>query len=238
MTEAAGTPTAGAKAAGEGHASSGARLVLATRNAGKVRELRQMLAAALPGLDVDTAVVDAGAVGAPDVVEDGLTFEQNALKKARAVAAHTGLIAVADDSGLAVDVLGGAPGIFSARWSGTHGDDAANLELLLAQLADVPDAHRGAEFVCAAALAVPSAEDSRGVARIHFTHVEHGVLRGTLLRAPVGDGGFGYDPILRPAGRDESTAQLNAAEKNAISHRGHAFRALLPYLVDALDARP
>lgn len=217
---------------------AGARVVLATHNAGKVRELRQLLAGAVPGLDVDTAVVDAGAVGAPDVVEDGVTFEQNALKKARAVAAHTGLIAVADDSGLAVDVLQGAPGIFSARWAGRHGDDRANLELLLAQLADVPDAHRGAQFVCAAALAVPGAPDARGAHAVHVEHVEHGHLRGTLLRSPVGDGGFGYDPILRPDGGDESTAQLSAADKNAISHRGHAFRALLPYLVDALDARP
>lgn len=217
---------------------AGARVVLATHNAGKVRELRQLLAGAVPGLDVDTAVVDAGAVGAPDVVEDGVTFEQNALKKARAVAAHTGLIAVADDSGLAVDVLQGAPGIFSARWAGRHGDDRANLELLLAQLADVPDAHRGAQFVCAAALAVPGAPDASGAHAVHVEHVEHGHLRGTLLRSPVGDGGFGYDPILRPDGGDESTAQLSAADKNAISHRGHAFRALLPYLVDALDARP
>jgi len=216
----------------------GARVVLATHNAGKVRELRQLLEGAVPGLDASVAVVDAGAVGAPDIVEDGVTFAQNALKKARAVAAHTGLIAVADDSGLAVDVLHGAPGIFSARWAGRHGDDRANLELLLAQLADVPDAHRGAEFVCAAALAVPSSADARGTHAIHVEHVEHGRLRGTLLRAPVGDGGFGYDPILRPDGRDESTAQLSAADKNAISHRGHAFRALLPYLVDALDARP
>ena len=167
----------------------GARIVLATHNAGKVRELRQLLAGAVPGLDVEAAVVDAGAVGAPDVVEDGVTFAQNALKKARAVAAHTGLIAVADDSGLAVDVLHGAPGIFSAR-------------------------------------------------AIHVEHVEHGRLPGTLLREPVGDGGFGYDPILRPEGRDVSTAQLSPEDKNAISHRGHAFRALLPYLVDALDARP
>ena len=215
----------------------GARVVLATHNAGKVRELRQLLAGAVPGLDVEAAVVDAGAVGAPDIVEDGVTFVQNALKKARAVAAHTGLIAVADDSGLAVDVLHAAPGIFTARWAGRQGDDRANLELLLAQLADVPDAHRGAQFVCAAALAVPSVPDARGAHAIHFEHVEHGRLRGTLLRAPVGDGGFGYDPILRPDGRDESTAQLSAADKNAISHRGHAFRALLPYLVDALDAR-
>ena len=141
----------GPAASSSSGASEGARIVLATHNAGKVRELRQLLAGAVPGLDVETAVVDAGAVGAPDVVEDGVTFAQNALKKARAVAAHTGLIAVADDSGLAVDVLHGAPGIFSARWAGRHGDDRANLELLLAQLADVPDEHRGAQFVCAAA---------------------------------------------------------------------------------------
>ncbi|MGC5048830.1 RdgB/HAM1 family non-canonical purine NTP pyrophosphatase [Micrococcus porci] len=207
-------------------APAGARVVLATHNAGKVRELRSLLAEALPALDVETAVVDAGAVGAPDVVEDGVTFEQNALKKARAVAAHTGLIAVADDSGLAVDVLGGAPGIFSARWAGRHGDDKANLELLLAQLGDIPDEHRGAAFVCAAALATPRGGD----------HVELGRMPGTLLREPVGDGGFGYDPILRPAGEDRSTAQLSSAEKNAISHRGQAFRALLPHLVAALSA--
>lgn len=216
-------------------APAGARLVLATHNQGKVRELRALLAEALPELDVETAVVDAGAVGAPDVVEDGVTFEQNALKKAREVAKHTGLLAVADDSGLAVDVLGGAPGIFSARWAGRHGDDAANLALLLAQLSDVPDEHRGAAFVCAAALAVPG-ETAPGQTRVIVAeHVETGRMAGTLLREPVGDGGFGYDPILRPEGEERSTAQLTSAEKNAISHRGRAFRALLPHLVAALE---
>ena len=215
-------------------APAGARIVLATHNRGKVAELRAMLAEALPELDVETAVVDAGAVGAPDVVEDGVSFEANAAKKARAVARHTGLIAVADDSGLAVDVLGGAPGIFSARWSGRHGDDAANLRLLLDQLADVPDEHRGAAFVCVAALAVPGQADADGRRTIAHEHAERGELRGALLREPVGDGGFGYDPILRPAGMDVSTAQLSAEQKNAISHRGQAFRALLPHLVAAL----
>ena len=215
-------------------APAGARIVLATHNRGKVAELRAMLAEALPELDVETAVVDAGAVGAPDVVEDGVSFEANAAKKARAVAQHTGLIAVADDSGLAVDVLGGAPGIFSARWSGRHGDDAANLRLLLDQLADVPDEHRGAGFVCVAALAVPGQADADGRQMIAQEHAERGELRGALLREPVGDGGFGYDPILRPAGMDVSTAQLSAEQKNAISHRGQAFRALLPHLVAAL----
>ncbi|MGO1182549.1 MAG: RdgB/HAM1 family non-canonical purine NTP pyrophosphatase [Micrococcaceae bacterium] len=208
-------------AAGHGAAP---KVVLATTNQGKLKELRELLRDAVPGLDVDTQVIDAAAAGAPDVVEDGVTFEANALKKAHAVAQHTGLIAVADDSGLAVDVLGGAPGIFSARWSGRHGDDTANLHLLLAQLGDVPDEHRGAAFVCAAALATPAGAE----------HVERGLLSGTLLRAPRGDGGFGYDPILQPAGRDVSCAELSSDEKNAISHRGHAFRALLPRLIEVL----
>lgn len=213
---------------------AGARLVLATRNIGKVRELRQMLATAMPELDADTAVVDAAAVDAPEVVEDGVTFSANALKKARAVAAATGLIAVADDSGLAVDVLGGAPGIFSARWAGRHGDDAANLRLLLDQLADVPAEHRGAGFVCCAALAVPGPATAAGDRPIVTENVTEGRLRGTLLTEPVGDGGFGYDPILQPEGMDVSAAQLSAEQKNAISHRGQAFTALLPALVEAL----
>ncbi len=204
------------------------RLVLATHNKGKLRELRELLRGQVPGLDVDTQVVDAAAAGAPDVVETGVTFAENSLLKARAVAEATGLVAIADDSGLAVDVLGGAPGIFSARWSGRHGDDAANLRLLLDQLSDVPDTHRGAAFVCAAALAVPSTAGSgREV-------VEYGQLEGSLLREPRGDGGFGYDPILQPVGEDRSCAELSADEKNAISHRGKAFRALLPAIVEAL----
>ncbi|MHA7207502.1 RdgB/HAM1 family non-canonical purine NTP pyrophosphatase [Arthrobacter sp. MDT1-65] len=203
------------------------RLVLATRNAGKLRELRELLRGQVPGLDVDTQVVDAETAGAPDVVESGVTFEENALLKAEQVAAATGLLAVADDSGLAVDVLGGAPGIFSARWAGRHGDDAANLELLLAQLADIPHERRGAAFVCAAALAYPPGA-SPG------SSTERGELRGSLLTAPRGTGGFGYDPILVPEGLDRSCAELAPAEKNAISHRGIAFRALLPHLVEAL----
>ena len=203
----------------------GARVVLATRNRGKLAELRDMVAAVLPGADVERLVVDAEAAGAPDVVEDGTSFEANALLKARSAAAATGLIAVADDSGLAVDVLGGAPGIFSARWSGRHGDDTANLRLLLDQLSDVPGTARGAQFVCAAALVTPRGRE----------HVETGVLRGTLLREPVGEGGFGYDPVLRPEGLDRSCAQLTRAEKNAISHRGLAMRALLPHLVAELE---
>jgi XTP/dITP diphosphohydrolase len=204
------------------------RLVLATHNKGKLRELRELLRGQVPGLDVDTQVVDAAAAGAPDVVETGVTFAENSLLKARAVAEATGLVAIADDSGLAVDVLGGAPGIFSARWSGRHGDDAANLRLLLDQLSDVPDGHRGAAFVCAAALAVPSAGGTGQEV------VEYGQLEGTLLREPRGEGGFGYDPVLQPVGEDRSCAELLPEEKNAISHRGKAFRALLPAIVDAL----
>ena len=206
------------------------RLVLATHNAGKLRELRELLRGQVPGLDVDTQVVDAAAAGAPDVVETGVTFAENSLLKARAVAAATGLVAIADDSGLAVDVMGGAPGIFSARWAGRHGDDQANLELLLNQVADVPDAHRGAAFVCAAALAVPGTSEEPG-----REDVEYGQLEGTLLRAPRGAGGFGYDPVLQPLGGDRSCAELSAEEKNAISHRGKAFRALLPAIISALQ---
>ncbi|MGP5732571.1 RdgB/HAM1 family non-canonical purine NTP pyrophosphatase [Arthrobacter rhombi] len=202
------------------------RLVLATHNQGKLRELRELLRGQVPGLDVDTQVVDAGAVDAPDVRETGVTFEANALLKAHAVAEATGLPAIADDSGLSVDVLGGAPGIFSARWAGSHGDDAANLALLLAQLSDVPAEHRGGAFICAAALALPDGSET----------VELGRLEGTVLEVPRGEGGFGYDPILQPVGEDRSCAELDDGEKNAISHRGQAFRALMPHLVEVLQA--
>ncbi|TDC67456.1 RdgB/HAM1 family non-canonical purine NTP pyrophosphatase [Streptomyces hainanensis] len=189
------------------------RLVLATRNAHKVTELRSILADA--GITAELVGADAfPEVG--DVKETGVTFAENALLKARALAAATRLPAVADDSGLCVDVLGGAPGIFSARWAGRHGDDRANLELLLAQLADVSDPHRGAHFACAAALVLPDGTE----------RVTEGRLRGTLRHAPAGAGGFGYDPILQPDGDTRTCAELSPAEKNAISHRGLAFRAL------------
>ncbi|KRE50459.1 non-canonical purine NTP pyrophosphatase [Arthrobacter sp. Soil736] len=215
---------------GRGSEAPVPRLVLATHNKGKLRELRELLRGKVPGLDVDTQVVDASAVGGPDVAETGVTFAENSLLKARAVAEATGLVAIADDSGLSVDVLGGAPGIFSARWAGRHGDDDANLRLLLAQLADVRDPHRGAAFVCAAALAVPAPASEDGVREV----VEYGQLAGTLLREPRGEGGFGYDPVLQPLGLDRSCAELSPEEKNAISHRGQAFRALLPAIVEAL----
>ncbi|WP_168581864.1 RdgB/HAM1 family non-canonical purine NTP pyrophosphatase [Gephyromycinifex aptenodytis] len=191
------------------------RIVLATRNAGKVRELREILAQVLGRLDCELVGVDEFAE-LEDVAETGTTFEENALLKARYVAEATGLPALADDSGLAVDVLGGAPGVFSARWSGRHGDDAANLNLLLAQVSDVPEDHRGAAFVCCAALVLP---DGRIATR-------EGRFPGKLTREPRGENGFGYDPILQVAGDTRTAAELPPEEKNAISHRGKAFTAL------------
>lgn len=203
-----------------------ARIVLASKNQGKVRELQAMVAAAVPHLDAATAVVDARAARLSDVVEDGVSFAENALLKARAAARESGLIALADDSGLAVEVMGGAPGIFSARWSGRHGDDTANLNLLLAQLGDVPDEHRNARFVCAAAVVTPGGAE----------HVVVGELPGTILREPAGEHGFGYDPIFAPDGYEGlSCAQLSPEEKNRVSHRARAMNAVLPHLVAALE---
>ncbi|GAA1110113.1 MULTISPECIES: RdgB/HAM1 family non-canonical purine NTP pyrophosphatase [Streptomycetaceae] len=197
------------------------RLVLATRNRHKVAELRDILGDA--GLDVELVGADAYPE-IPDVPETGVTFAENALLKAHALAEATGHPAVADDSGLCVDVLGGAPGIFSARWSGKHGDDRANLDLLLAQLSDIAEPHRGAHFACAAALALPDGTE----------RVVEGRLLGTLRTVPAGDGGFGYDPILQPLGESRTCAELTPAEKNAISHRGQAFRALAPVVRELL----
>lgn len=199
-------------------------IVLASKNPGKLVELRAILAEAIPSLAPEQ-VVDAAAVNAPDVVEDGVTFEANALKKATLTAQATGLIAVADDSGLAVDVMHGAPGVFSARWAGTHGDDQANLKLLLAQLADIERPHRGAAFVCAAAFATPDGETR---------HVEYGRLAGDLTYEPRGTNGFGYDPVIEIPEYGKTAAELDAETKNDISHRGKAFRALAPHLAGAL----
>jgi XTP/dITP diphosphohydrolase len=198
------------------------KLVLATRNVHTVAELRRILVEA--GLDGIELVGVEAFPGVEDVVETGVTFGENAALKARAVAAATGVAAIADDSGLCVDVLGGAPGVFSARWSGGHGDDLSNLRLLLDQLADVPDAHRGAHFACAAVLALPN-----GVVRL-----AEGRLDGTLLREPRGTNGFGYDPIFVPAGESRTTAEMTAAEKDAVSHRGRAFRAVVPAVQELL----
>jgi XTP/dITP diphosphohydrolase len=196
-------------------------LVLASRNVGKLEELRRILGAhySLVGLPAS----------APDVAETGATFEENALLKAHAAVAETGLAAVADDSGLTVDALNGMPGVLSARWSGLPADDptrdVANLQLVLAQLRETPPERRGAGFVCAAAVAFP---DGR-------SYVVRGVMRGRLIDAPRGAGGFGYDPIFVPEGETRTTAELDPAEKDAISHRGRAFRALAAKLPELLD---
>jgi len=191
------------------------RIVLATRNAHKVAELQAILDDVISGLDLE--IVGVGEFpDVEDVVETGVTFAENATLKAVAVARATGLPALADDSGLAVDVLGGSPGVFSARWAGTHGQDRANLDLLLAQLSDVPDEHRSAAFVCAAALAMPGGR----------VVVREGRMPGTLAREPRGSNGFGYDPILVVDGDSRTAAELSTQDKNAISHRGKAFRAL------------
>ncbi|MDY3678109.1 MAG: RdgB/HAM1 family non-canonical purine NTP pyrophosphatase [Actinomyces urogenitalis] len=217
---------------------AGARLVLATHNPGKLAELRAILTPLVPGLAPEQ-IISAAALQAPEPVEDGLTFAANAELKARALTTATGLPAVADDSGLCVDVLGGAPGIFSARWCGHHGDDAANLELLLAQLSDIADPHRTARFTCAAVLVTPAAQDTADQTPA-VTVVERS-MEGRLLTAPLGEGGFGYDPVFvpvqedRPGAAGRTTAQMSAAEKNAISHRGQAFRDLAPVLADLLS---
>lgn len=197
------------------------RVVLATRNAHKVAELRRILADS--GLDVELVGTEAFAE-LPDIPETGTSFAANALIKARAVAHYTDSIAIADDSGLCVDALNGMPGIYSARWSGAHGDDAANLTLVLGQLMDVPPARRSAAFHCAAAVVTPDGEE----------RVVEGVLDGTLLGAPRGTNGFGYDPIFVPTGYAVTTAEMRPEEKDAISHRGKAFRALVPVLSDLL----
>jgi XTP/dITP diphosphohydrolase len=196
------------------------KLLLATRNPGKLAELRRILTDEL-GSDSGIEVVGLADVPEyPERPETGVTFAENALAKARDAVAATGLPAVADDSGLTVEALNGMPGVLSARWSGRHGDDQGNLELVLAQLADVPDDRRGAAFVCAAAVVTPQGTET----------VAHGQWRGRLARAPRGSNGFGYDPIFVPEGERRTSAELSAAEKDAASHRGRAFRALLPAL--------
>jgi len=202
------------------------RVLLATRNAKKLAELQRILG------------TRAQAVGLADVPkfeelpETGSTFEENAIAKAEQAATQTGEITLADDSGLSVDAMNGMPGVFSARWSGKHGDDAANTELLLAQMGDVPDGRRGAAFVCALALAVP--KESLQVVR--------GEWRGRILRQPRGSNGFGYDPIFVPEETDDSgdrrsAAQLLPSEKDSLSHRGRALSLIMPELAVALGWR-
>ena len=206
-------------------------LVLATRNAAKLRELARILTGEDPDGQIRLVGLDSFP-DAPDVPETGATFEANALLKARAIAAHTGLPAVADDSGLCVDALNGMPGVFSARWAGGHGDDQANLNLILAQVADVPDARLGARFVCAAALVAPADDGNPR------EWVVTGQVDGRLIRVPRGTGGFGYDPIFVPDGFEQTTAEMTAEAKDAISHRGRAFRALTPFILTLIPKTP
>ena len=191
------------------------RVVLATRNGHKVAELQRILA------PYDVELVSLSDVGVTDeVAETGATFAENALLKARAAAVASGLVAIADDSGIAVDALNGMTGVLSAYWAGRARDEAANLRLVLEQIEDVPDERRCAAFVCAVAAVTPDCREL----------VVEGRLEGRLLRAPRGANGFGYDPIFVAAGYDRSNAELTPEEKDAISHRGKAFRALAPRL--------
>ena len=197
------------------------RLLLATRNPKKLAELRRILVGEL--LEVDVVGLD----DVPAYVEPAETepsFEGNALVKARAAVAATGLPALADDSGLCVDALNGMPGVLSARWAGPARDDAANNALLLAQLSDVPDERRRAAFRCAVAYCRPGGED----------HVAVGAVRGRLLRAPRGAGGFGYDPLFVPDGHQQTTAEMDAKTKDALSHRGRALRSIVPVVAASL----
>lgn len=199
------------------------RVLLATRNAKKLVELQRILDGALGPQRIELVGLD-DLPAYPEVPETGLTFGENALLKAREGVRQTGLPTVADDSGLAVDALNGMPGVFSARWSGKHGDDRANLELVLGQIGDVPDEHRGAAFVCAVALVLPGGKE----------HLVDGRQAGRLLRAPRGEGGFGYDPIFLGDGQERTNAELTPAEKDAVSHRGKALRALAKVIAKVL----
>ncbi|WP_053735873.1 RdgB/HAM1 family non-canonical purine NTP pyrophosphatase [Nocardia sp. NRRL S-836] len=194
------------------------KLLLASRNAKKLRELQRIVVAEdLSGIEV-LSLSDVPEF--PEAPETAPDFEGNALAKARDAAAATGLVSVADDSGLAVDELNGMPGVLSARWSGRHGDDDANLDLLLGQLGDVPDERRGAAFVSVVALVVPGGEEV----------VVRGEWRGSLLRERRGTNGFGYDPIFLPEGYMVTSAEMSAEEKDAQSHRGRALKLLVPHL--------
>ena len=201
---------------------SSIKLVLATRNPGKIVEFRRILE------ELHPAAIDlVGLEHFPqlqDVEETGATFFENALLKARTVCLETGLPSIADDSGLCIDALEGAPGVLSARWSGIHGNDAANIEKVLGQLASVEE--RGAHFTCVTAFVMPDGRES----------TSEGILSGEILRKPIGTHGFGYDPIFRPAGSELSLAELDARKKDLISHRGQSLRAIAPRVAVMLGA--
>jgi XTP/dITP diphosphohydrolase len=203
---------------------SAIKLVLATRNPGKIVEFRRILE------ELHPASIDlVGLEHFPelrDVDETGETFFENALLKARTVCLETGLPSIADDSGLCIDALKGAPGVLSARWSGVHGNDAANIEKVLTQLAHVPDRELGAHFTCVTAFVMPDGRESTAEA----------ILSGAILRQPIGNFGFGYDPIFRPVGSELSLAELDAQKKDLISHRGQSLRAIAPRVAAMLGA--
>ena len=199
-------------------------LVLATRNQGKIREFRRILDAISQG-----AINLVGLEEFPhttDVEETGSTFKENALLKARSVCKETGLPAIADDSGLSVDALNGAPGIYSARYAGVLGDDQANNAKLMRELENIPEEKRGAHFTCAAALVLPDGRE----------HVAEEIFEGSILYAPLGEHGFGYDPLFRPQGLAISSAQMSAEEKDSISHRGKSLRAIAPHVISLLTS--
>jgi XTP/dITP diphosphohydrolase len=198
------------------------KVVIASRNEHKIDEMRRILNEA--GLSLDFVGIQEFP-DLPDVDETGETFAENALLKAREICAFTGLPAIADDSGLCVDALGGMPGIFSARWSGTHGNDLANLQLLLAQISHVASDRRTASFRCAAAIVTPGGAEK----------VVEGVMAGRLIDTPRGANGFGYDPIFIADGYSITTAEMDSASKDAISHRGRAIAALAPTLSQLLS---
>lgn len=198
------------------------KVVIASRNEHKIDEMRRILNEA--GLSLDLVGIREFP-DLPDVDETGTTFAENALLKAREICAFTGMPAIADDSGLCVDALGGMPGIFSARWAGTHGNDLANLQLLLAQISHVAPDRRTASFRCAAAIVMPSGAEE----------VVEGIMAGRLIDTPRGTNGFGYDPIFIAEGYSITTAEMDSASKDAISHRGLAIAALAPTLAQLLS---
>ena len=198
------------------------KVVIASRNEHKIDEMRRILHEA--GLSLDLVGIQEFP-DLPDVDETGETFAENALLKAREICAFTGIPAIADDSGLCVDALGGMPGIFSARWAGTHGNDLANLQLLLAQISHVAPDRRTASFRCAAAIVMPSGAEE----------VVEGIMRGRIIDTPRGTNGFGYDPIFIAEGYSITTAEMDSASKDAISHRGRAIAALAPTLAQLLS---
>ena len=195
------------------------KLVLASKNQHKLAELRSILVAVMPAVELVS-------YDGPEPAETGVSFEENALIKARAAAQATGVAAIADDSGISVAAMGGSPGIFSARWAGPQRSDRDNLELLLWQMSDIANAHRAAAFECAAAFVTPDGDET----------VTLGRWPGTLLRSPRGDGGFGYDPVFQPEGHTVSAAELDSETKNSLSHRHRAFTQLAPLIAQKLGS--